>query len=351
MYRAIGMRGPVRQGLLNGMLTQRTRRTNPEAVDALVGPMSRANRGAIVRSVHSGILNRTDLSWAAARITCPTLMIATLSPRMIAASGSRPAPDHLRQMKDARSAVIRGSRRPPVARMSHRTRRARDRLLGRPRGKSTPVLREHTHPEGGATMRIVVFGASGGTGANVVDRALAEGHEVVAAARRPDAVRARDRLTIVRCDVLDAAAVAAAMSGGEAVICTIGPASNRKPGTVISVGTRNLVAGCVACGITRFVFESGLMVSDGRELSMSGRLAIRLAGWVFWDRRPTRSWRRQPSPPVRWTGSSSAQPISPAAPRPTTASPDPRHGSLPAKRSRTPTARRPSSRQLSSPNG
>src|SRR5450755_626710 len=70
VYRAIGMRGPVRQGLLDGMLTDLTRRTDPEAVDALVAPMSRANRAAIARTVHSAVLNRTDLAWATARVRC-----------------------------------------------------------------------------------------------------------------------------------------------------------------------------------------------------------------------------------------------------------------------------------------
>jgi putative NADH-flavin reductase len=130
-------------------------------------------------------------------------------------------------------------------------------------------------------MRLVVFGATGATGTNVVERALAEGHDVVAAARRPDAVQARERLVIEECDVLDAAAVAAAMSGGDAVICAIGPASNRNPGTLISAGTRNIIAGCVAGGINRLVFESGLMVSDGHELSTSGRFAVRMAGLVY----------------------------------------------------------------------
>ena len=60
VYRAIGMRGPVRQGLLDGMLTDHTRHSDPDAVDALVAPMSRPNRGAIARTVHSGVLNRTD---------------------------------------------------------------------------------------------------------------------------------------------------------------------------------------------------------------------------------------------------------------------------------------------------
>lgn len=110
VYRAIGMRGPVRQGLLDGMLTDLTRRTDPEAVDALVAPMSRANRGAIARTVHSGILTRTDLAWAAARVSCPTLMIATddrgeWSPSACAETTAA--------MKDARSAVLTGSRALP----------------------------------------------------------------------------------------------------------------------------------------------------------------------------------------------------------------------------------------------
>jgi pimeloyl-ACP methyl ester carboxylesterase len=110
VYRAIGMRGPVRQGLLDGMLTDLTRRTDPEAVDALVAPMSRASRQAIARTVQSGVLNRTDLDWAAARVSCPTLMIATddrgeWSPAECAAAAAA--------MKDARSAVLTRSRALP----------------------------------------------------------------------------------------------------------------------------------------------------------------------------------------------------------------------------------------------
>lgn len=110
VYRVIGMRGPVRQGLLDGMLTDLTRRTDPEAVDALVAPMSRANRPAITRTVHSGVLTRKDLAWAAARVTCPTLMIATddrgeWSPAQCAQTTA--------SMKDASSAVLSGSRALP----------------------------------------------------------------------------------------------------------------------------------------------------------------------------------------------------------------------------------------------
>jgi uncharacterized protein YbjT (DUF2867 family) len=130
-------------------------------------------------------------------------------------------------------------------------------------------------------MKIVVFGATGGTGKNVVDVALAAGHEVVAVARKPDAVPARDRLTVHKGDVLDASSLAHAFDGADAVICTIGPATNGKPGTLISEGTKNILAGCASAHVKRFVFESGVMVSDGSELSFFGSLAVKLFRTIY----------------------------------------------------------------------
>ena len=130
-------------------------------------------------------------------------------------------------------------------------------------------------------MKIVVFGATGGTGRNVVERALADGHEVVAVARRPGAVAARERLVVSQGDVLEPESVARALAGADAAICAIGPAKNRQPGTLISVGTKNIVDGCQKAGVRRFVFESGMIVSDGSELSFLGRAAIGIFGGLF----------------------------------------------------------------------
>jgi putative NADH-flavin reductase len=122
-------------------------------------------------------------------------------------------------------------------------------------------------------MKIVVFGATGGTGAKLVERGLAAGDEIVAVARRPEAIVMRhDRLTIKKGDALDADSVRDAIRGMDAVISAIGPANNRKPGTVISVGIANMVNACKALGVKRFVFESGLMVGDGHGLSFVGRI-------------------------------------------------------------------------------
>jgi putative NADH-flavin reductase len=124
-------------------------------------------------------------------------------------------------------------------------------------------------------MKLVVFGATGGTGKQVVERALAAGHGVVAVARKPEAIATKhERLRVVRGDVLDAASVATAITGAEAVVSAFGPANNKQPGTLMSDGVANIVLACEQVGVKRLVFESGLMVSDGRGLSWFGRLGV-----------------------------------------------------------------------------
>lgn len=124
-------------------------------------------------------------------------------------------------------------------------------------------------------MKLVVFGATGGTGRRVVERALEAGHEVVAVARRPEAIAtAHERLRVVRGDVLERASVEEVVRGADAVISAIGPANNRHPGTLISDGTANLVHACEASGVKRLVLESGLMVGTGAGLSPLGKVAL-----------------------------------------------------------------------------
>ena len=124
-------------------------------------------------------------------------------------------------------------------------------------------------------MKLVVFGATGGTGRRVVERGLAEGHEVVAVARKPEAITTTHaKLRVVRGDVLDPASVAAAITGADAVLSSVGPANNKQPGTLISEGMKHIVAACERVGVKRFVFESGLMVGDGSGLSLFSRMGV-----------------------------------------------------------------------------
>ena len=68
-------------------------------------------------------------------------------------------------------------------------------------------------------MKILVIGASQGTGALVVQAALAQGHAVTAFARSPDRLQVQhEELARVAGDFHDRASVAAAVPGHDAVI-------------------------------------------------------------------------------------------------------------------------------------
>ena len=130
-------------------------------------------------------------------------------------------------------------------------------------------------------MRLVVFGGTGGTGKHLIARALADGHDVVAVARRPDAIPAGERLTVHKGDVLDKASFLPALSGAEAVLSAIGPASMWSPGTLLTEGVANLVSACTEAGVKRFVYESGLIGGDGDGLSTVHRWLLAATKTVF----------------------------------------------------------------------
>jgi putative NADH-flavin reductase len=154
-------------------------------------------------------------------------------------------------------------------------------------------------------MKVLVFGASGGTGTQLVEQALEQGHTVTAFARDPATIhQVHDNLRIAMGDILDAASVDAAMAGQGAVLSALGTrlpvkvilgvviatqiiahtAPLSQPArllielavpllailllsgrtTTISDGTRNIVRAMERDGVKRFVFESSLGVGDSK---------------------------------------------------------------------------------------
>jgi putative NADH-flavin reductase len=110
-----------------------------------------------------------------------------------------------------------------------------------------------------ATMRVLVVGATGGTGRAITTRALVEGHTVTAFARRAAALPGGDgRLRRLPGDVLDPAAVDAAVRDQDAVICTLGSPITRRPVSVFSQGTTHLVNAMAAHGVRRIICVTGI---------------------------------------------------------------------------------------------
>jgi putative NADH-flavin reductase len=112
-------------------------------------------------------------------------------------------------------------------------------------------------------MRLLIIGATGGTGKQLVQQALAEGHHVTALARTPAKVETRHaRLRVLRGDVLDQASLETAMLGQDAVLSALGHMIFYKPTTILSEGTHNIMRAMKSCDVRRFVCESSLGVGD-----------------------------------------------------------------------------------------
>lgn len=72
-------------------------------------------------------------------------------------------------------------------------------------------------------MKIMIFGASGGTGGQLLLQALAAGHTVTAVVRDPDRFTIRyDRLHVVAGDALDPPSFTKALAGQDAVVSALG---------------------------------------------------------------------------------------------------------------------------------
>jgi len=106
-------------------------------------------------------------------------------------------------------------------------------------------------------MRIVVFGANGGTGRLLTQQALDAGHDVVAVTRSPQGFPIEhDRLTVAGADVHDPVAVAHAVAGGQVVLSALGVPFTRKPISVYSGGVRNIAAAMARHSVRRLVVVS-----------------------------------------------------------------------------------------------
>lgn len=140
----------------------------------------------------------------------------------------------------------------------------------------------------GNRLRVLVIGATGGTGRQLVRQALDLGHEVTAFVRKPAKLKIEHpNLRVVKGNVLDYASLESAMQGQNAVVSALGHKRFFYPTKILSGGTQNILRAMKDCGVPRFVCESSLGVGSavGRLGLLSTFFMIPvILPFYFWDR-------------------------------------------------------------------
>jgi len=113
-------------------------------------------------------------------------------------------------------------------------------------------------------MRILIFGATGRTGRELVAQALEGGHEVTAFVRDPNKLTLRGaRLKITQGDIRLPETIRAAIPGQDAVLSALGVRSLGRT-TMLSDAAQEIVRTMEGKGVRRILWESSLGVGETR---------------------------------------------------------------------------------------
>ncbi len=101
-------------------------------------------------------------------------------------------------------------------------------------------------------MRVVVFGASGATGQQLIQQGLARRLEITAFVRNPKKVQARDHLRVITGDVYNIEDVASAIAGQDAVFSALGARTLAK-NNLLERAMVNILQGMNRHGVKRLI--------------------------------------------------------------------------------------------------
>jgi putative NADH-flavin reductase len=110
------------------------------------------------------------------------------------------------------------------------------------------------------SMKLTIIAATGGVGRELLEQAVAAGHDVTAVVRNPGKLSREVRAVTTDMTAPDPEAMESAVAGTDAVLSGLGPHSNSDAG-VASRGIRAIVAAMRATSVRRIVVVSAAPVS------------------------------------------------------------------------------------------
>ncbi len=115
-------------------------------------------------------------------------------------------------------------------------------------------------------MKILVIGATGPTGQEIVKQAVEQRHAVTAFVRDAAKATFAPSVALVVGNVLDRGSLTRAVEGQEAVICSLGSGITGpfKEMTLLSEGTRNLIAAMQEKNVKRIVCITGIGAGESK---------------------------------------------------------------------------------------
>ena len=109
-------------------------------------------------------------------------------------------------------------------------------------------------------MKLTIFAATGGVGREVLEQAVAAGHDVTAVVRNPKKLSREVPFVAVDLSSTDPAPLESAVAGSDAVLSGLGPHSNAEAG-VAWRGTRAIIQAMRATDVRRIVVVSAAPVA------------------------------------------------------------------------------------------
>src|SRR5262245_19773534 len=97
-------------------------------------------------------------------------------------------------------------------------------------------------------MKLTIVAATGGIGRQLLEQAVAAGHDVTAVVRDPTKLSVRVRSVTADLKIADPVSLEPAVEGADAVLSGLGPSSQSQAG-IASQGTQSMIKAMKATGV------------------------------------------------------------------------------------------------------